>query len=332
MIRSLISTCLSRRPLVLIAFAAFLAIGFGAFTRHEHRGLSRSGAADHRDHRAISRPVARGGRALRHDPDRDRGRQHARAEIHPLQLGVCAGLRPPAVRIRPRLLLRAAAGAQPAEGCRAAARRAAGHLAGRHDQRNLPLPARRPAEHGPHRAADAAGLGGGAPAAPRAGRGRRAGARRQDQGIPGRDRSRPHARVQPDAAADHRGDQRQQLQRRRPHHLARRAIGQRARARRRDLGQGHGQHRADAAGRPAGAAVRHCQEPGRLPPAARHGRTRRRHRRRQRHRADAEVRAHHGGGDARARGGGEAQHRRHAAARACRSCRSTTAAISSASP
>src|SRR6476620_378678 len=31
MIRSLISTCLLRRPLVLIAFAAFLAIGFGAF-------------------------------------------------------------------------------------------------------------------------------------------------------------------------------------------------------------------------------------------------------------------------------------------------------------
>src|SRR3982750_3013230 len=31
MIRSLISTCLSRRPLVLTAFAAFLGIGFGAF-------------------------------------------------------------------------------------------------------------------------------------------------------------------------------------------------------------------------------------------------------------------------------------------------------------
>src|SRR4029078_8935125 len=31
MIRSLISNCLSRRPLVLIAFAAFLAIGYGAF-------------------------------------------------------------------------------------------------------------------------------------------------------------------------------------------------------------------------------------------------------------------------------------------------------------
>ena len=33
MIRSLISTCLSRRPLVLIGFVAFLAIGFGAFSR-----------------------------------------------------------------------------------------------------------------------------------------------------------------------------------------------------------------------------------------------------------------------------------------------------------
>src|SRR5215213_8605065 len=32
MIRSLIATCLSRRPLVLIAFAAFLAVGFGAFS------------------------------------------------------------------------------------------------------------------------------------------------------------------------------------------------------------------------------------------------------------------------------------------------------------
>src|SRR5215208_3532256 len=32
MIRSLISTCLSRRPLVLIAFAAFLAVGLGAFS------------------------------------------------------------------------------------------------------------------------------------------------------------------------------------------------------------------------------------------------------------------------------------------------------------
>ncbi len=282
-------------------------------SRHEHRGLSRSGAADHRDHRAIPRPVPGRGRALRHDPDRDRGRQHAGAEIHPLQLGVCAGLHPAAVRIRPRLLLRAPGGAQPAEGRRASGRRAAGHFAGRHDQRNLPLPARRSAEHRSDRAADAAGLGRRAPAAPGAGRVRRARARRQDQGIPGRDRSRPDAGVQPDAAADHRRDRRQQLQCRRPHHFARRAIGERARARRPDLGQGHGQYRADAAGRSAGAAVRYCQEPGRIPSAARHGRARRQDRRGQRHRPDAEVRAHHGGGDARARGGGEAQHRRHAA-------------------
>src|ERR1043166_5459083 len=32
MIRSLIATCLSRRPLILIAFAAFLAVGLGAFS------------------------------------------------------------------------------------------------------------------------------------------------------------------------------------------------------------------------------------------------------------------------------------------------------------
>src|SRR5215211_642866 len=32
MIRSLIATCLSRRPLVLIGFVAFLAVGFGAFS------------------------------------------------------------------------------------------------------------------------------------------------------------------------------------------------------------------------------------------------------------------------------------------------------------
>ena len=252
-------------------------------------------------------------------------------EIHPLQLGVCAGLHPPAVRIRPRLLFRAAAGAQPAEGRRASDRRAAGDLAGRHDQRNLPLPARRSAEHRPDRTADAAGLGGGAPAAPRAGRRRRARARRQDQGIPGRDRSRPDAGVQPDAAADHRRDRRQQLQRRRPHDFARRAIGERARARRPDLGQGHGQYRADAAGRSAGAAVRYREEPGRIPSAARHGRARRQDRRGQRHRPDAEVRAHHGGGDARARGGGRSSTPTARCRRACRSCRSTTAAISSAS-
>ena len=123
----------------------------------------------------------------------------------------------------------------------------------------------------------------------------------------------------------------EQLQRRRPDDFARRAIGERARARRADLGQGHREHRADPAGRLAGAGVRRGQGPDRLPAAARHGRPRQLDRRGQRHRADAEVRAHHGGGDARARGGGKAQQRRHAAARRARSCRGTTAATWSAS-
>ena len=85
------------------------------------------------------------------------------------------------------------------------------------------------ARHGPDPAQDAAGLGGGAQAAHRAGRRRRRGARRQDQGIPGRDRSRPHAGLRAHAAADHQRDLHQQRQCRRPHHRGRRAIGERAR-------------------------------------------------------------------------------------------------------
>ena len=207
MLRSLIAFCLSRRPLVLIAFAAFLGARLRRVPDAEHRGLSRSGAADHRDHRAVARPVAGGGRALRHDPDRDRGRQHAGPEVHPLQHGVRARLHPPAVRIRPRLPFRAPAGAQPAEGRGAAGRRAAGDLARRQAS------ARSSATSSSGRRAwtscelqDAAGLGGRAPAAHRARRRRRAGARRQDQGIPGRDRSQPHDGLRPDAAADHHRD------------------------------------------------------------------------------------------------------------------------------
>ena len=32
MLRNLMSFCLSRRPLALVAFAAFIAVGYGAFT------------------------------------------------------------------------------------------------------------------------------------------------------------------------------------------------------------------------------------------------------------------------------------------------------------
>ena len=90
-----------------------------------------------------------------------------------------------------------------------------------------------PPGDGPDRAEDAAGLGGGAQAADRAGRGRRRGARRQDQGIPGRDRPQPDDGLRPDAAADHDRDLDRQRQCRRPHHRDRRAVGQRARHRRR---------------------------------------------------------------------------------------------------
>ena len=206
MLRNLIAFCLSRRPLVLISFAAFLALGYAAFTDPEHRGLSRSCAADHRDHRPVSRPVAGRDGALRHDPDRDRRRQHAGAEVSALQHRLCAQLHPAAVRIRPRLLLRPTADDQSAQGRGAPGCRAAGHLArGRH-QRDLPLPAQGPAGHGRHAAQDAAGLGGGAQAAHRARRGRRPRARRQDQAVSGRDRPQSHDRARLDAAADHQCD------------------------------------------------------------------------------------------------------------------------------
>jgi cobalt-zinc-cadmium resistance protein CzcA len=65
---------------------------------------------------------------------------------------------------------------------------------------------------------------------------RRIGARRQDQGIPGRDRSQQDDGLWPDAAADHHGDLVGQFQCRRPHHFDGRAIGQCARARRHRLG------------------------------------------------------------------------------------------------
>ena len=91
-----------------------------------------------------------------------------------------------------------------------------------------------PPEHGRDGAAHPAGLGGGAAPAPRAGRLRRAGAWRQDQGIPGRDRSQPDAGLRAHAAADHQLDLGQQLQCRRPHYFHRRAVGERARPRRAD--------------------------------------------------------------------------------------------------
>src|SRR6476469_8259392 len=79
--------------------------------------------------------------------------------------------------------------------------------------------------------------------------------------------------------------------------------------------QGYPQYRAFAAERRAGAAVRRGQGAGRLHAAAGHCRARRGHGHRHRHRADAEVRAHLRGGGARTRGDRPPQHRRDAPAR-----------------
>ena len=123
-----------------------------------------------------------------------------------------------------------------------------------------------------------------------------------------------------------------QLQRRRPHDRDRRTVGQRARHRRRRHAGGYRQHRAQPAGRRAGAALRRCQGPDRLHAAARHRRARRDDRYRHRHRPDAEVRTHDGGGAARPRRGRTHQQRRQPAVRECGSSRSTTAATWSRSP
>ena len=107
----------------------------------------------------------------------------------------------------------------------------------------------------------------------------------------------------------------EQLQRRRPHHLARRAIGERARPRRltsvKDI---ENIVLTQQGGLPVLLSDVAKVQIGFRPRLGMAG-PRHTYRRGQRHRADAEVRAHHGGGDARARGGGKAQHRRHAAER-----------------
>ncbi len=330
-----IAFCLSRRPLVLIAFAAFLgARCYGAFSAAQHRGLSRSGAADHRDHRAISRPVARGDGALRHDPDRDRGRQHAGTEVHPLQLGLCAGLHPAAVRVWPRLPFRSPAGAQPAQGGGAAAERAAGDLARRHDQRNLPLSARavRPAWTSWSSStlqdwvverrlrivpgvSDVLVLGG---------------KTKEFQAEIDLNRMRAYGLTLPQIIARDLG----------------RATPTSAAARSRSASS-----RSTCAASASSARSRTSSnivltQQGGVPvllsdvakvqigfrPRLGIVGPRRHHRRRHRHRADAEVRAHDGGRDARARRGRASSTPTARCRQACRSCRSTTAATWSRSP
>ena len=70
----LIAFCLSRRPLVLIAFAAFLALGYAAFTTLNIEAYPDPAPPIIEIIAQWPGPVAGGDGALRHDPDRDRGR------------------------------------------------------------------------------------------------------------------------------------------------------------------------------------------------------------------------------------------------------------------
>ena len=254
MLPALISFCLSRRPLVLVASRRSSALGFAAFTTLNIEAYpdpappiieiiaQYPGQSPEEMERYVTIPLEI---AVASTPGLKYIRSNTVYALGFIRLQFEYGRDYNFVRQQTINRLKDAD---------AADRRAAGDLAGRRHQRNLPLPAQRSARHGPDPAQDAAGLGGGAQTAHRAGRRRRAGARRQDQGVSGRDRSQPHEGLRPDAAADHHRDLRQQLQRRRPHHRDRRAVGQRARRRRAGLAAGHRQHRADA----SRAACRCC--------------------------------------------------------------------------
>ena len=150
--------------------------------------------------------------------------------------------------------------------------RAAGDFAGGQDQRDHPLPARRPAEHGSDQLKTLQDWVVERSLRYRAGRCRCARAWRQDQGVSGRDRPQSDDGLRPHVAADHQRHLGQQLQCRRPDHRDRRAVGQCSRPRRSHVARRYRQHRPDPAGRRAGAAVRCGQGPDRLPAAARHRR------------------------------------------------------------
>ena len=143
-----------------------------------------------------------------------------------------------------------------------------------------PLPARRPAGHGPDRAADAAGLGGGAPAALVPGVADvlvLGGKTKEFQAEVDLNRMMAYGLTLPQiisaivASNSNVGG--------RTISMGEQSVNVRG------LGvlssvKDIEQHRADAAGRPAGAVVRRGQGPDRLPAAARHGRARRHDRRR----------------------------------------------------
>src|SRR4029450_5105609 len=108
MLRGLIVFCLLRRPLVLIAFGAFLGLGFVAFTALNIEAYpdpappiieiiaQRPGQSPEEMERYVTIPIEI---AIASTPGLS----------HPLQHGLCAEFHSAAVRIWPRLLLRAPA-------------------------------------------------------------------------------------------------------------------------------------------------------------------------------------------------------------------------------
>ena len=314
MLRNLIALCLARRPLVLVAFAAFLGIGYAAFTTLNIEAYPDPappiieliaqwpGQSPEEVERYVTIPIEI---AVSSTPGLKYLRSNTVYALGFIRLQFEYGRDYHFVRQQTLNRLKDAV---------LPVRRDAGDLARRRHRRDHALSAQGSADDVADRAEDHPGLGGGAAAAHRAGHRGCVRARRQDQGIPGRDRSQQADVLRADTAADHHGDLGRQLECRRPHHLDGRAVGQRARARRHRLARRYRQHRAHPAGRRAGAAVRRRQGAGRFHAAARHRGARRDDRHHLRHRADAEARAHHGRGAARARRGRGAQHRRHLAA------------------
>ena len=139
MIRNLIATCLSRRPLVLIGFGAFLAIGLAAFYAMNIEAYpdpappiieiiaQYPGQSPEEVERYVTIPIEI---AVASTPGLKFIRSNSVFALGFIRLQFEYG--------RDYYFVRTA-GAQSAEGGRTARSRAAGDFSGRHDQRNLPL-------------------------------------------------------------------------------------------------------------------------------------------------------------------------------------------------
>ena len=228
----LVALAVHRRYLMVALFVVVMRRRPDRLQAAQHRGLSRSDAADGRHRDASPGPLVRGDRALHHHPDRDPGRRHQEPAHHPHHLAVRPVRRQAAVLVRLHLRRGAAAGAEPAVAdCRRCRATCSRHLAAQRHRRDLPLPAGRAAELQRARPQDAAGLGAAAPLPRGAGRDRRHRLGRQDQDLRAAGRFQQADRLRPDAAAAAAGGQQLQHQCRRQHRQHRRAVRRGARRR-----------------------------------------------------------------------------------------------------